>query len=131
MAGSDANPALGLQTSAIDTHCHLFLIERDPADVLSEARGAGVERIVCPGIDLDSSRRAVDLAESLDGVFATAGTHPHHASGFDLEAAALTAELLAFERVVAVGECGLDFFRMRSPRKDQIRALRVHARLAR
>jgi TatD DNase family protein len=131
VAGSDANPALGLKTSAIDTHCHLFLIERDPSDVLWEARGAGVERIVCPGIDLDSSRRAVELAESLDGVFATAGTHPHDASGFDLEAAARTAELLALDRVVAVGECGLDFFRMRSPREDQLRALRVHTRLAR
>ena len=131
MAGSDANPALGLKTSAIDTHCHLFLIDRDPAEVLSEARGAGVERVVCPGIDLDSSRRAVELAESLEGVFATAGTHPHDASLFDLESAARTADLLALERVVAVGECGLDFFRMRSPREDQIRALRVHARLAR
>jgi TatD DNase family protein len=131
VARPDANPALGVKTSAIDTHCHLFLIERDPADVLSEARGAGVERIVCPGIDLDSSRRAIELAESLDGVFATAGTHPHDASGFDLEAATRTADLLALERVVAVGECGLDFFRMRSPREDQIRALRVHARLSR
>lgn len=131
VARPDANPGLGVKTSAIDTHCHLFLIERDPAEVLSEARGAGVERVVCPGIDLDSSRRAVELAESLEGVFATAGTHPHDASRFDLEAAARTADLLAHERVVAVGECGLDFFRMRSPREDQIRALRVHARLAR
>lgn len=141
VARSDANPALGVQgsvvrttdseTSAIDTHCHLFLIERDPAEVLSEARGAGVERIVCPGIDLGSSRLAVDLAESFDGVFATAGTHPHDASEFDLDTAAGIAELLALERVVAVGECGLDFFRMRSPRDDQIRALRVHTRLAR
>lgn len=131
VARPDANPARGLKTSAIDTHCHLFLIERDPADVLSEARGAGVERVVCPGVDLDSSRRAVELAESFEGVFATAGTHPHDASGFDLEIAARTEELLALERVVAVGECGLDFFRMRSPREDQIRALRVHTRLAR
>ena len=131
IARPDANPALGVKTSAIDTHCHLFLIERDPAEVLSEARGAGVERVVCPGIDLDSSRRAIELAESLEGVFATAGTHPHDASRFDLESAARTADLLALERVVAVGECGLDFFRMRSPREDQIRALRVHARLAR
>jgi TatD DNase family protein len=131
VALADANPGVGLQTLAIDTHCHLFFIDRDPVDVLSEARGAGVGRIVCPGVDLSSSRRAVELAESFEGVFATAGTHPHDASGFDLETATRTAELLAHERVVAVGECGLDFYRMRSPREDQIRALRVHAWLAR
>lgn len=131
VARPEANPALGDEASAIDTHCHLFLIERDPAQVLSEARGAGVERIVCPGIDLSSSRRAVDLAESFEGVFATAGTHPHEASGFDPDTADRIAELLTRERVVAVGECGLDFFRMRSPKEEQIRALRVHARIAR
>jgi TatD DNase family protein len=131
VARSVSNPAPANEASAIDTHCHLFLIERDPAEVLSEARGAGVERIVCPGVDLSSSRHAVDLAESFDGVFATAGTHPHDASEFDLQTAERIAELLARERVVAVGECGLDFFRMRSPKEDQIRALRVHAHLAR
>jgi TatD DNase family protein len=131
VARSGANPGVAVQASAVDTHCHLFLIERDPQQVIGEAREAGVERVVCPGVDLSSSRRAVELAESLDGVFATAGTHPHDASSFDLATAAATAELLGHERVVAVGECGLDFYRMRSPRGDQIRALRVHAWLAR
>jgi TatD DNase family protein len=130
-SGDDANPGVGVQASAVDTHCHLFLIERDPGDVLRQARDAGVGTVVCPGIDLSSSRRAVELAESFDGVFATAGTHPHDASSFDLETAAKTSELLASPHVVAVGECGLDFYRMRSPREDQIRALRVHAWLAR
>ena len=128
---SGDNPAVALKASAVDTHCHLFLIDRDPGDVLSEARRAGVERVVCPGVDLSSSRQALEIAESHDGVFATAGTHPHDASAFDLDAAARTAELLGHERVVAVGECGLDFYRMRSPREDQTRALDVHAWLAR
>jgi TatD DNase family protein len=130
-SGDDANPGVGVQASAVDTHCHLFLIERDPAEVLGQARDSGVGTVVCPGVDLSSSRRALDLAESFDGVYATAGTHPHDASGFDLETAAETAELLSHPRVVAVGECGLDFYRMRSAREDQIRALRVHAWLAR
>lgn len=151
VSDEDANPVVGLQEGpggstaseasvvrtrgqdglAVDTHCHLFLIERDPADLLRETRDAGVGTIVCPGVDLSSSRRALELAEAFDGVFATAGTHPHDASGFDLEVAAETAELLAHPRVVAVGECGLDYYRMRSPRADQVRALRVHAWLAR
>jgi TatD DNase family protein len=128
---SDINPAVGLQGSAVDTHCHLFLINRDPGSVLSEARDAGIGTVICPGIDLSSSRRAAELAELFDGVFATAGTHPHDASSFDLGAAAATAAMLSNPQVVAVGECGLDFYRMLSPREDQMRALRVHAWLAR
>ncbi len=115
----------------MDTHCHLFLLERDPREVMAEARAAGVERVICAGIDPDSSRRSVELAESLRGVFATAGMHPHTASALDVRAGALIEELLANPLVVAVGECGLDFYRMRSPREDQERVFRLHVELSR
>jgi TatD DNase family protein len=115
----------------VDSHCHLFLLDRAPAEVLDEARAAGVGTVVVPGIDPESSRRAVELAESFRGVFATAGMHPHDASAFDERAGAEIEELLANPHVVAVGECGLDFFRMRSPAEDQERTLRAHVELAR
>ena len=116
---------------AVDTHCHLFLMEDDPAQVIEGAKNAGVDTIVCVGIDPESSRRSLELAESFRGVFATAGMHPHTASGLDGAAGATIEELLVSPQVVAVGETGLDFYRMRSPREDQERALRAHAALAR
>ncbi len=128
---SDHNPELPVQSGAVDTHCHLFLLERDPREVMAEARAAGVERVICAGLDPDSSRRSVELAESLRGVFATAGMHPHTASALDVRAGALIEELLANPLVVAVGECGLDFYRMRSPREDQERVFRLHVELSR
>ena len=127
---SDPNPEPPMQSGAVDSHCHLFLLDGDPAEAVETARAAGVDTLVCVGIDPGSSRRSVELAASLPGVWATAGMHPHDASAWDAEAATEIEELLANPRVVAVGECGLDFFRMRSPRPDQERALRAQVRLA-
>ena len=115
----------------MDSHCHLFLLDADPSGVLQDARAAGVETIVCPGIDPETSRRALELARAFDGVFATAGLHPHDASAFGPAAAREIETLLSEPEVVAVGECGLDFFRMRSPREDQERAFRSQVALAR
>jgi TatD DNase family protein len=118
-------------TLAVDTHCHLFLMEGDPAAIVAEARAAGVGRLICVGIDPESSRRSVELASSFRGVFATAGMHPHSASGFDGKASAAVEELVADPMVVAVGETGLDHYRNLSPREDQDRAFRAHIALSR
>jgi TatD DNase family protein len=115
---------------AVDTHCHLFLIEQDTAEVVRTARRQGVERLVCVGIDPDSSRRSLELAESFRGVFATAGVHPHTASEFDSRAASQIEELLAHPLVVAAGETGLDYYRRLSPPDEQHRAFRTHIRLS-
>jgi TatD DNase family protein len=111
---------------AVDTHCHLFLLEGDPSSAVEDAREAGVDTLVCVGIDPESSRRSVELAESFRGVFATAGMHPHTASAFDAQAGAALEELLDNPQTLAVGECGLDYFRMLSPREDQERVFRAH-----
>ena len=128
---SEPKPEVPVQSGVVDSHCHLFLIERNPADVLATARRAGVHTVVCPGIDPETSRRSVELADSFRGVFATAGLHPHDAARFDPRAGAEIEELLANPLVVAVGECGLDLYRMRSPREDQERAFRAQVALAR
>jgi TatD DNase family protein len=132
-SGADAgdNSREPIEAGAVDTHCHLFLIEADPAEVIEEARSAGVSTLVCVGIDPESSRRSLELAESFRGVFATAGVHPHTASEFDEAAGAVIEELLGSPQVLAVGETGLDFYRMLSSREDQERAFRVHVALAR
>lgn len=100
-----------------DNHCHLGYGEDAApiAEVLAAARAAGVERFVNVGTDLETSRRAISVAEDHAEVWATAGLHPHDASsGLDgIE------ELLGHPRVVAVGECGLDFYYDNSPRDEQ------------
>ena len=127
--GSNAEEPL--DGGAVDTHCHLFLLDEDPSGVVEAARAAGVGTMICVGIDPDSSRRSLELAESFRGVFATAGVHPHTASEFDSRAGASVEEALASPQVVGVGETGLDFYRMLSPREDQERAFRAHIALSR
>lgn len=120
-----------LRPTAVDTHCHLFLTEGDPGEVVAEANAAGVGRLVCVGIDPGTSRRSLELAESYRGVFATAGMHPHTASDFDRRAGTVIEELLSDPMVVAVGETGLDYYRKLSPPEDQQRAFRTHIALSR
>jgi TatD DNase family protein len=127
---SDNNPEPPVERAAVDTHCHLFLCDREPLLLLEEGSAVGVRTVVCAGIDPETSRRSLELAESFRGVFATAGMHPHTASAMDPAAGARIEELLANPHVVAVGETGLDFFRMLSPREDQEANLRIHIAMA-
>ena len=119
-----------MEPGAVYTHCHLFLGEREPADVVEAAKAAGVDRLICVGIDPETSARSLELAETMEGVFATAGMHPHDASAFDAQASARIEELVHDPRVVGVGECGLDYFRMHSPVADQIRTFEAHVAMA-
>lgn len=115
----------------IDTHAHLDLLEEDVATALERARQVGVTGVVAIGIDLESSRRAVEYAHRFPRVHAVVGMHPHDASGLDDAALREFAELAEDPRVVGIGETGLDFYRDRSPRDDQKRAFRSLLELAR
>ncbi|MPZ50003.1 MAG: YchF/TatD family DNA exonuclease [Dehalococcoidia bacterium] len=116
----------------VDSHAHIqepeFAADIDAA--LERARAAGVTTVIVPAEDVDSSRRAVALASRIDGVYATAGFHPHEASKLDDAALAQIEALLSHEKVVAVGEIGLDFYRTLSPRERQIEAFEVQLNLA-
>ena len=90
----------------------------DVDEVLSRARDAGVERIVVTGTSVEESRRAVQLAEAR-GLHATAGVHPHHARACGPQTITELRKLAVHPRVVAIGECGLDFNRNYSPHPDQ------------
>jgi len=107
-----------------------FIDDRDA--VLQRARDAGVDRIVITGSSDDSNIQAAALAESQPGaLFSTAGVHPHHASEYSDESDALIRKLIAQNQVVAVGECGLDYFRNFSPRDAHLDAFRRQLEIAR
>jgi TatD DNase family protein len=115
----------------IDAHAHVqaSAFEDDRFSVVEAARAAGVERMLVPGYDLESSRRAVELARPL-GVDASVGIHPHVASESDRDWPAIV-DMALDGRVVAVGETGLDYDRGFSPRDDQLANLRRHLAMAR
>jgi TatD DNase family protein len=94
--------------------------DRDRGAVLERAWAAGLEAIVVTGSDADSNRSALALARAHRGrLYSTAGLHPHHAADWDETLAAQIAELATADEMVAVGECGLDYFRDLSPRPAQ------------
>jgi TatD DNase family protein len=106
-----------------------FDADRDA--VLARAASAGVGRIVVTGTSVTSSVQAAALCDARPGVlFATAGVHPHHATDFDAHTTTALRALLAAPAFVAVGECGLDFFRDYSPRDAQRRAFAAQLELA-
>ena len=115
-----------------DTHCHLsldqFTTELD--SILERARAAGVRRLVIPGIDLETSRRAVEIAEGLAGIYASVGIHPHNASSYSDSIRDRLRELARSPAVVAIGEIGLDYYRDLSPRRKQVAALMDQLSLA-
>jgi TatD DNase family protein len=118
--------------SIVDTHAHLDMaaFNEDRADVITLARECGVATIVSVGTDLQSSREAIELAESHAEVLAAVGFHPHEAGGVSEPDIASLAQLAEHPRVVAIGELGLDFYRDYSPREEQLQALKWQLALA-
>ena len=115
-------------SSWVDSHCHLHMSDADPGVLLDRAAAVGVEWLVCPGTDVEGSEAALALSEAYPGrVLAASGLHPHDASRWPEEADRI-AELAA--RSVAIGECGLDFYRNLSPHDEQLQAFRAQVVLA-
>jgi len=107
----------------IDTHAHLDALE-DPAGAVARARAAGVERIVAIGSGLASTQATMTIAAVEPGVEVAAGVHPHQAADGE------PVDRLLDDRIVAVGEIGLDFFRDYAPRDEQRRVFSAQLRLA-
>lgn len=105
--------------------------DADRAAVLDRALAAGVTRMVVTGADVAGSRAAAALAAAAPGrLWSTAGVHPHHAAGMDAAARDALLGLLQQPQVVAVGECGLDYFRNFSPPQAQRAAFALQLELA-
>jgi TatD DNase family protein len=104
-----------------DSHCHLDDpgFKEDLGAVLARAQAAGVLRVMTIGVTLETSRRAVAIAENRPGVYASVGVHPHDARECSDEVLEELIRLSGRPEVRAWGECGLDFNRMHSPREEQ------------
>jgi len=115
-----------------DTHCHLDLEAFDPdrEAVIERALAAGVSRIVVPGIDPATSRRAVALAEKHPAVFAAIGVHPNAADKFSPESLSEFRMLAEHPKVVGIGEVGIDFFWNKFDAATQARVFRQQIELA-
>jgi TatD DNase family protein len=99
-----------------DTHAHLDYPEFEPDldQIIARAHTAGIEKIICIGTDLESSRRAIQLSERFNPVFAAAGWHPTHAREAPDDVRPDLRELIRHPKVVAIGETGLDYYRLPS-----------------
>jgi TatD DNase family protein len=132
MVAPPAAPSAAPLPTLVDTHAHLNdrRFASDVDQIVQDALDSGVGAMVVVGFDLASSERAIALAGRYPCIWAAVGIHPHHANDVD-EAALRTLEQLARrERVVAIGECGLDFYRNLSPRDRQLAAFDAQLALA-
>ena len=121
------------QHELIDIGCNLThdSFDADRREVIEAAAAAGVNHLVVTGATESGSVAAADLAERWPGTLtATAGVHPHHAGDLSHDSETVLAELHRLDHVVAVGECGLDYFRDICPRPQQYKAFERQLHLA-
>lgn len=102
----------------VDTHAHLDMLKH-PGPAVKRARDAGVAQVVAVGIDLESSLKAAQLSRELGGVFCTVGMHPNNAAYTERSVWSELKRLALTAPAVAIGECGLDYYRDRTPKDIQ------------
>jgi TatD DNase family protein len=115
----------------IDSHTHLFLCERPEAELVAAAREAGVARMLNVGLGGEANATAIAGAERFEDVFASVGCHPTEASGFDEAEAERIAALAKHEKVRAIGETGIDYYREGASPGDQWHAFEAQVVIAR
>lgn len=115
----------------VDTHCHIHAADftLDAEETVKNAKAQGVDRLICVGTDEHDSALAVRFASAHDTVWASVGLHPHDAK-LGQEAFDALAALADKPKVVAIGECGLDYYYNHSAKEDQVAALRFQIELA-
>jgi TatD DNase family protein len=133
----------------VDTHCHIQsagvnIGERSTRDLwskdqnisvetlVSRATDAGVQQMICVGCDLDDSKLAIATAQEYDNLYASIGLHPHEAQHYAGNSEKLSefVSLASQNKVIAVGECGLDFYYEYSPKNAQIQVLEFQLDIA-
>ncbi|MBI9047042.1 MAG: TatD family hydrolase [Anaerolineaceae bacterium] len=105
----------------VDTHCHLNLFDNQEEleNVINRARQAGFSEILIPGVDYQSSQDAIKLCETYPELYAAVGMHPNSALEWNERSFYDFQKLAKHEKVVAIGEIGLDFYRDRTPHQKQ------------
>ncbi len=122
-----------MNLSLIDTHCHIQFADYNisPEIVIKAAETSGVTRIICVGCTLNDSSLAVKLSEEHPSIYASVGIHPHEATaiGDNLTLLKSLAQLVPNKKVIAIGECGLDYYR-HEPSMAQTKLLEYQIELA-
>lgn len=115
-----------------DTHCHLDFdrFDKDRERVIARAEKQGLTRILVPGIDLSSSRAAVQLAEEYEMIYAAVGVHPNSGTTWQADTRRQLKELAEHPKVKAIGEIGLDYYRDWTPQPLQRKIFREQLALA-
>jgi len=115
-----------------DTHCHLFYdeLKNDLSSVLERARELGVGRFICVATNIPDSRECLQLSMTHDNVYASAGIHPHDAKDAPIGFVDQIHELMNSDKMIAVGEMGLDYFRNLSDPEIQRRVFRAQMKIA-
>ena len=115
-----------------DTHCHLNLkiYQDDLTAVLNRAKANGVNRILVPALDLDSSREILELADTHEFLYAAVGVHPNSAATWNSKSFEELYSLASHPKVVAIGEIGLDYYRDSAPRNTQVEILKEQLKIA-
>ena len=105
----------------IDTHCHLDFPEfdNDRDEVIQRAKNQGIDYIINIGSSLEGSRKSLELSRQYDFIYATVGCHPHEADRFDSELQSALEQLSKKDKVVAIGEVGLDYYKNYSKVENQ------------
>jgi TatD DNase family protein len=115
----------------IDSHTHLFLCEAPEAELVARAEAAGVTRMLNVGLGGEQNETAIAAAERYEGVYAAVGRHPTEAAGFDEAEAERIRSLAAHEKVRAIGETGIDYYRETATPAEQRRAFEAQVGIAR
>ncbi len=121
-----------LSSGYVDTHCHLNFDEfsQDIRQVIERAREHGIIRILVPGIDLETSRSAIQYAQEYEFVYAAVGVHPNNGLSWADDTLEELKQLAGNKKVVAIGEIGLDYYRDYTPKDLQRTILTEQLELA-
>ncbi len=116
----------------IDTHCHIQFkpLSNDIEGVINRAKKEGVKKMIVVGCDIKSTQEAIEIAKNHEGIFASVGLHPQDARKLTGEMWQILKKLASHEKVVAIGETGLDYFKEYSPKNVQINVLKQHIALS-
>tara|TARA_B100000029_G_scaffold432273_1_gene444269 strand:+ start:695 stop:1453 length:759 start_codon:yes stop_codon:yes gene_type:complete len=116
----------------IDTHCHIYYenFNNDINQVIERAKKNNISKIVCVGVDIESSMQSIRLAEEHSMIYATAGYHPHESKDTSASYLKELENILQHEKVIALGEIGLDFHYNHSDKKTQIKVFKEQLELA-
>jgi len=126
-----AKGVIKVSTFFVETHTHLDLIKRNTQEVVRDAAEKKVTKMVTIGIDLESSKIALEFASRFEGVYAAIGFHPHESKFLDEENLKELEELTRKDKVVAVGETGLDYYWNHSTLPCQMEAFKKQINMAR